>query len=158
MSEHCLKCGSSFDEADSYTGRYTFLCGTTSQLMLSMSKGPYTEIIESTQCLRNQLTAALEREAKLIAFKEYVHKRLDDFGVPSDPDPEHNKEHGCRIEGRLNYVFKLSERVKARVKELEEAIFEVAIPSLKHCEKKHGHDNQARLNLEALFYPETSDE
>lgn len=29
------------------------------------------------------------------------------------------------------------------------AIREIAVPSLKYCEEKYGHDNQARLNLEA---------
>ena len=50
---------------------------------------------------RSALTA--ERDA-LKKFKEYVHKRLDDAGVPHDPDPEHNAKHGCRVEGRLNYL------------------------------------------------------
>ena len=37
-------------------------------------------------------------------FKAYVHTRLDAMGVPADPEPENNAKHGCRIEGRLNYV------------------------------------------------------
>jgi hypothetical protein len=41
---------------------------------------------------------------KLREFKKYVHERLDKMGVPSDPEPEKNKEHGCRIEGRLNWI------------------------------------------------------
>lgn len=41
---------------------------------------------------------------KLRKFKEYVHDRLDKMGVPSDPEPENNKVHGCRIEGRLNVI------------------------------------------------------
>lgn len=48
----------------------------------------------------------LEKERDVARkFKAYVHKRLDDAGVPSDPEPEHNAAHGCRIEGRLNHVF-----------------------------------------------------
>lgn len=38
----------------------------------------------------------------LKAFKSYVHDRLDKMGIPSDPEPENNLAHGCRIEGRLN--------------------------------------------------------
>lgn len=38
-------------------------------------------------------------------FKKYVHKRLDDAGIEADPEPEKNKEHGCRVEGRLNKVL-----------------------------------------------------
>lgn len=43
---------------------------------------------------------------KLRAFKKYVHDRLDAVGVPADPEPENNAKHGCRIEGRLNYVLR----------------------------------------------------
>ncbi len=46
-----------------------------------------------------------EQIRKLQAFKDFVHKKLDDFGVPSDPEPEGNKKHGCRIEGRLNWLY-----------------------------------------------------
>lgn len=41
---------------------------------------------------------------KLKAFKVYVHDRLDKMGIPSDPEPENNLVHGCRIEGRLNVL------------------------------------------------------
>lgn len=42
---------------------------------------------------------------KLRAFKRYVHERLDAAGVPADPEPEENAKHGCRVEGRLNFVI-----------------------------------------------------
>ncbi len=58
-----------------------------------------------------ELTA--ERD-KLLAFKTYVHKRLDDAGVSVDPESSHKAE-GCRIGGRLDEVF-------ARVAELEAAL------------------------------------
>jgi hypothetical protein len=51
------------------------------------------------------MSTQLDTTDKAASFKEYVHKRLDDFKVPHDPDPEHNAQHGCRIEGRLNFVF-----------------------------------------------------
>lgn len=44
--------------------------------------------------------------SKLRAFKTYVHQRLDDAGIPANPEPESNLKHGCRIEGRLNCVLK----------------------------------------------------
>lgn len=56
--------------------------------------------------LKNQL----EELRKLREFKAYVHSRLDGIGIPSDPEPEKNAEHGCRIEGRLN---ELERRVAA---------------------------------------------
>lgn len=47
----------------------------------------------------------LRRALRAEEFKKYVHRKLDEFGVPHDPDPEHNAKHGCRIEGRLNWLF-----------------------------------------------------
>lgn len=44
------------------------------------------------------------RVGKLQRFKEYVHKRLDLVGVPNDPEPAMNAQHGCRVEGRLNWL------------------------------------------------------
>lgn len=41
----------------------------------------------------------------LNGFKQYVHDRLDKAGVPADPEPEANAIHGCRIEGRINWLL-----------------------------------------------------
>lgn len=41
---------------------------------------------------------------KLQAFKDYVHKRLDDYGIEKEPKGEHS-EHGCRIGDRLDIVL-----------------------------------------------------
>lgn len=41
---------------------------------------------------------------KLQAFKDYVHKRLDDAGIEKNPIGEHSKA-GCRIGDRLDLVF-----------------------------------------------------
>lgn len=49
--------------------------------------------------------ASAAENQKLQAFKDYVHKRLDDAGVEVDPESEH-KEHGCRIGGRLDIVLR----------------------------------------------------
>lgn len=51
------------------------------------------------------LELAEKERDHLRAFKAYVHRRLDEEGVPADPDPEHTIEHGCRIEGRLEWCF-----------------------------------------------------
>lgn len=45
-------------------------------------------------------------------FKDYVHNRLDEMGVPADPEPEQNKLTGCRIDGRLNFVQRHLKRFK----------------------------------------------
>lgn len=48
--------------------------------------------------LRNRLD-------RLRAFKKYVHDRLDKAGVPIDPAPEKTHVHGCRIEGRIDWLL-----------------------------------------------------
>lgn len=40
----------------------------------------------------------------LAKFKAYVHQRLDDAGVPVDPDSPHKAE-GCRVGGRLDVLI-----------------------------------------------------
>jgi hypothetical protein len=82
----------------------------------AMMLGMYKEITD----LREQLREAHSLKekwklTKLISFKEYVHDRLDKAGVPVDPEPTNNAEHGCRIEGRLNYVFEQLRVVKEEV-------------------------------------------
>ena len=49
-------------------------------------------------------TAAVEALKRLQAFKDYVHQRLDEAGVPADPDSPH-KAAGCRVGGRLDVVL-----------------------------------------------------
>lgn len=51
----------------------------------------------------------------------------------------------------IGKAFLEIERLKARIERLEGSLREVAIPSLKYCEDKYGHDDQARLNLEACL-------
>lgn len=46
---------------------------------------------------------AAQRDA-LAAFKAFVHRRLDEAGVPTHPDGPHSKE-GCRIGDRLDIVL-----------------------------------------------------
>lgn len=52
---------------------------------------------------------AAERDA-LAKFKAYVHHRLDDAGIPADPESPH-KAQGCRIGGRLDVVFSERDRL-----------------------------------------------
>lgn len=51
--------------------------------------------------------------AKLQAFKDYVHKRLDDAGIPTHPGGHHSKA-GCRIGDRLDIVLLASHACDAR--------------------------------------------
>lgn len=50
---------------------------------------------------RADLLAKIE---KLEKFKAYVHKRLDDAGIPTHPDGPHSKE-GCRVGDRLDIAL-----------------------------------------------------
>jgi hypothetical protein len=60
----------------------------------------------------------LRRERdKLQRFKDYVHKRLDDAGVPVDPDSTHKAE-GCRIGGRLDCVISERDELRAECNQL----------------------------------------
>ena len=43
-------------------------------------------------------------------FKKFVHTRLDQMGVPANPNPNRTAETGCRIGERLNWI---DERLKA---------------------------------------------
>jgi hypothetical protein len=47
----------------------------------------------------------IPRIAKLEEFKHYVHQKLDEAGVPADPNPERTKSTGCRIENRLDWLI-----------------------------------------------------
>lgn len=50
-------------------------------------------------------------QAPLQRFKEYVHKRLDDAGIPVNPDGEHSK-HGCRIGDRLDIALAAQQEIE----------------------------------------------
>lgn len=54
--------------------------------------------------------------AKLGAFKEYVHRRLDQAGVPIDPGGPHT-EAGCRVGDRLDIVLSFPEKLGAALGE-----------------------------------------
>jgi hypothetical protein len=63
--------------------------------------------------------AGQERDA-LRKFKSYVHRRLDEAGVPADPDSPHKSE-GCRIGGRLDLVLATMKRAE----ETEKALYDL---------------------------------
>lgn len=64
--------------------------------------------------LSAQLSEAQAAREALQAFKEYVHKRLDDAGIPTHPNGEHSAA-GCRIGDRLDIVFAQLEHFKAQL-------------------------------------------
>lgn len=65
----------------------------------------YAEELQfSVESLSGAILSAEAENDKLKKFKQYVHGRLDKMGIPSNPEPENNASHGCRIEGRLNFI------------------------------------------------------
>lgn len=58
-----------------------------------------------------------DRILKLQAFKDYVHLRLDEAGIPKEPGGEHSKA-GCRVGDRLDIALTLSARAEAAEREL----------------------------------------
>lgn len=78
---------------------------------------------------------AEEQVAKLQAFKDYVHKRLDDAGVPADPESPH-KAKGCRIGGRLDLVL----AADAQTHTLEDALRRARIAVEHAINRPHEHN------------------
>lgn len=58
----------------------------------------------TSPALAREVIALRAQVEKLQAFKDYVHERLDQAGVPADPESPH-KAAGCRIGGRLDAVL-----------------------------------------------------
>lgn len=52
----------------------------------------------------SKLAYMLQQRDALLGFKRFVHRRLDEAGVPTHPDGPHSKE-GCRIGDRLDLVL-----------------------------------------------------
>lgn len=84
-----------YDENDSYV--YKLVGHRKETLLNALSTLPTEQPID-------------ENVHKLQAFKDYVHKRLDDARIEKEPNGEHSK-HGCRIGDRLDIALKpLDER------------------------------------------------
>jgi hypothetical protein len=92
-------------------------------------------------------------------FKAYVHGRLDAAGVPIDPDPEANAKHGCRIEGRLNWVLGRAAVAQARAHQLRAALDE-ALTAIDQVEAEPGAGSIFKLDWskDLKLIAESSDE
>lgn len=71
--------------------------------------------------------SALYAIEKLRRFKDYVHKRLDDAGIPTHPEGEHSK-HGCRIGDRLDIALLAdrSEDCRKLFEDWHDSLFDVS--------------------------------
>lgn len=72
--------------------------------LMDMHRETSVNIAHANDESNKRLAAVAKERDNLQAFKAYVHKRLDDAGVPVDPDSPHKAE-GCRIGGRLDWVL-----------------------------------------------------
>jgi len=75
---------------------------------VSVSSVMLMYLIQVYRTYRPRLVRAIEelqrRVAERQAFKDFVHRRLDEAGIPTHPDGPHSKE-GCRIGDRLDLVL-----------------------------------------------------
>lgn len=74
----------------------------------------------------DELAALLDRADKLESFKSYVHKRLDQMGVPANPEPAVHAIAGCRVGDRLDWLaeqlpLQTSPVERRRIDRLEQA-------------------------------------
>lgn len=82
-----------------------FRCGTEWHACV----GGWRDGRQSDRCrirqLEQSLAAVTKERDDLLAFKTYVHKRLDEADVPHEvPESEHTKA-GCRVGGRIDWLL-----------------------------------------------------
>lgn len=68
-------------------------------------------IREAIGGLNGQIREMGARAEKLQAFKDYVHQRLDEAGVPTHPEGPHSAA-GCRVGDRLDIAFARAQRAE----------------------------------------------
>ncbi len=86
--------------------------------------------MESNERMQKYVIEKEKEISALQAFKDYVHKRLDDAGIAKDPESPHKKA-GCRIGGRLDIVLKQFEQPVEPVKETQEDKFRKVLSQIR---------------------------
>lgn len=107
VSDRCLGCGRPLSIENAWM---TDGCPCNTRLGVNSMNETRWRLL-----MKLQQRQSLENE-KLAKFKAYVHKRLDDAGVPADPESSHRAE-GCRIGGRLDIVLRDYSSIRAKVAE-----------------------------------------
>lgn len=92
------------------------------------------------ECEKKLITTRQRLEAAE-AFKTWVHSFLDGKGVPHDPDPEENARCGCRIGGRMRWLFAKLATAEAKLNRVPDVIADL---------RRRGFHTGA-AELEALF-------
>lgn len=65
----------------------------------------FLDLLDKNKDLEAKIFELQLEQAKLKDFKEYVHQRLDQAGIPTHPSGLHSAA-GCRIGDRLDFVLK----------------------------------------------------
>lgn len=103
---------------------------------------PSLVVAEAAAALKATESAAVEVSAaqleRLSTFKKYVHDRLDQMNVPTDPEPVASAAHGCRIEGRLNWLLDQMIEAEDKAETLEAAAAKLRVPPDLFVLKKRG--------------------
>lgn len=75
---------------------------------------------EEQNYAREAWGSAISRADAAEKFKAWVHDWLDRHEIPHDPDPEHTAANGCRISGRMEYLWSCLCKLKEEVEALHE--------------------------------------
>jgi len=77
-----------------------------------------SQMQETEEALRAQLATQAAETHALQAFKDYVHQRLDDAGIPTHPEGLHSAA-GCRVGDRLDIALAQAVEIERLRKRLE---------------------------------------
>jgi hypothetical protein len=81
---------------------------------------------------RDELQRVLQGRGEL---KTWIHSWLDSHGVPIDPDPVRNRETGCRIECRMNWLWEVIQKLRKALQ------YVIEVRAIK-CSHKHPGPDQ----------------
>ncbi|MBA4187573.1 MAG: hypothetical protein C0467_06095 [Planctomycetaceae bacterium] len=84
------------------------------------------DVAKRLQLTWNTYSDLLAERDKLLAFKQYVHARLDVAGVSVDPESPHKAE-GCRVGGRLDEVIDERDRLRVIVSRLNKRLLRATV-------------------------------
>ena len=103
---------------------------------LYFGEAPIAAIAGAIQAERNKADA-------LAAFKAWTHSWLDAHGVPADPDPEKTRATGCRIGGRMEWLWARRDALREELKVARDALQESARMLCEQCADGEEHDTES---------------
>lgn len=162
MGRYCDKCKAEREAAQDKKQLLPDPTTATAQDIINLCQDKLNEAIKLKREAEELSASAINRNDRLLAviderdhlqkFKDFVHKRLDEIGIPTHPEGKHSKE-GCRIGDRLDIVQNLVGMLQKLVKTLE-VLKSCHIVHDSNCNMVNDSDNcicncgaQAGLNL-----------